>query len=183
MRLVWGTLAAMLVGLACGGTAVGFPDDGAGGAGDFTSSTTSSVQSSSGGSSSGPTCDIEPAAGVLCVRGESSASGETLRAGGPITFEVFPEGCFSSSCTETITADCSVVGEAVGELEVYAAFCLHDTSANAGGCTEDCGGAGVARCDLEAIREGRYTVTLGDIQLSFSVPGELPSSGLCSGVQ
>lgn len=183
MRCLFGTVAVMLVGVACGGTAVGFPD-GSGGAGAGTvATTTTSSGSGVAGGSSGPTCDFQPEAGVLCVRGEPSANGETLRAGGPVTFEVFPEGCFSSSCTDTITADCSVVGEAVGELVVSSEFCLHDTSANSGGCTEDCGGAGVARCDVPAIREGRYTVTLGDIELMFNVPSELPSSGLCAGEQ
>ncbi|NIR38392.1 MAG: hypothetical protein GWN07_03475, partial [Actinobacteria bacterium] len=78
------------------------------------------------------------------VRRVCLTGGEVL-PGQPITVEVFPLGCFSSSCTVRYRTLCQV--EAVnGGLEVEASFCLRDVSEERGICTDDCGGGGVASC-------------------------------------
>jgi hypothetical protein len=190
-------LGCLALVVACDGTAVTFPEDGSGGrgsgasgsgtgsgangAGTGTSNGGSTGDGGSGGTGGGPMCDMEPFGNTLCVRGESNGTslGETLRAGGPVTFEVYPEGCFSSSCTETIVAECSVDGGALGALAISAKFCLNDTSEQPGGCTADCGGAETASCGLNAIEAGKYTASPGDLQLDFTVPSTLPFGGEC----
>jgi hypothetical protein len=168
--------------LACSSTTTVFSSgssNGSGGSGD------GGVGADGGGAAGGegggaPACDLEPSAGTLCLRGETrpNGAGEILREGGPVRFEVWPAGCFSSSCTEVIEVGCSVTS-AAGSLVIAADFCLADTSDEGQPCTDDCGAVGSAECSIAAVAAGAYDVVLDALSLSFEVPSELPLGGEC----
>jgi hypothetical protein len=116
--------------------------------------------------------------GQLCVRGSIEDDEEILEEGAPLRIQVFPKGCFSSSCTRIDVAACSVqVGDDLHEAQ--AEFCLAGVGQE---CTADCGGGGSAECSSDSgLTKGEHTVTLGDLTLEITVPGTLPLGGLCDG--
>ncbi|MFZ4579779.1 MAG: hypothetical protein ACOYOB_15420 [Myxococcota bacterium] len=120
--------------------------------------------------------------GKLCVRGTVIESGEELKVGDPVQATVYPKGCFSSSCTQAVTAACGITMTA-GSLQVSAEFCLKDTSVPGGGCTADCSGGSFATCNAGVWTAGTHVVSMGDQQVSVTVPSTLPFGGTCAGSQ
>lgn len=120
-----------------------------------------------------------------CAYGDTAVrrvclTGSEILPGEPVAVEVFPLGCFSSSCTVVYRTLCQV-REGGGGLEVEASFCLRDVSEERVVCTDDCGGGGVAECTFaEGLAMGDHKLRLGEIELDFSVPMELPPEGLCA---
>jgi hypothetical protein len=121
----------------------------------------------------------DTAPGQLCLKPDGGGSGATLKVGQKLAIQVQPKGCFSSSCTQTQVATCSL--EAKGDdFAAKAEFCLG--SVQGGACTADCGGGHGAECQSEVtLTEGAHTVTLGDMSLTFTVPGTIPEDAICSG--
>jgi hypothetical protein len=160
---------------------------GTGGAGGSSGSdaTGGAAGSSSGGSSGSggaPMCSATPI-GLLCVRGTPDGENESLEVGDPLRVQLHPQGCFSSSCTEPVVAECSVTGSGF-DLTVTGEFCLASTADPGVGCTADCGGGGFADCEGgQPLAAGDYTVTLGDLSVSFTVPGSLRYDEACDGSQ
>ena len=125
----------------------------------------------------------EPAEpGQLCLRRNDGATGATLEVGQKLAIRVQPKGCFSSSCTETRVATCSLEAKG-GDFVAEAEFCMVDTSEGRG-CTADCSGGFAAECESEiTLTKGEHTVTLGDLSLTFEVPGVIPEDALCVGAR
>lgn len=113
--------------------------------------------------------------GSLCVRGTPAGAMERLEAG-RVTLQVFPAGCFSSSCTRRLDIACRVGPD----LQVSAGFCLA-AEPEPEACTDDCGGGGSAECFATDVADGTHTATLGDLSLTFEVPSLLPAGGQCVG--
>jgi hypothetical protein len=127
----------------------------------------------------GPACDEKPP-GRVCIRGVPVASGERLVVGSELALSVTPaDGCYSSSCTRVDVATCSVVADN-GDFVVSANFCLADTSGSVNGCTDDCGGGGVAECSSTTVlTKGEHTLRVGDHSLTFDVPSILAPGDAC----
>lgn len=127
-----------------------------------------------------PSCTPAPAA-KLCIRGKPVADGEEIAAGDPVQVQVYPKGCFSSSCTQQDVAKCSLMP---GDLTTFvqAEFCLSNTGGS-GGCTADCGGGGVASCGGGTWSVGEWPFALGSAVVSVTVPSKLPLGGKCVGSQ
>jgi hypothetical protein len=124
-----------------------------------------------------PQCSPVPI-GELCVRGTISGTEEILEEGDALRIQAIPSGCFSSGCTRVDVSTCSVE---LGDLahSAQGEFCL---ASFGGDCDPDCGGAGFAECTSEGgLEPGEHTVTLGDLSVTFSVPGVLPLGGICDG--
>lgn len=138
-------------------------------------------QGADGGSDAGA-CAPTPA-GRLCVRGtpDPQTGMESIAANAPIQFQVFPQGCFSSSCTKIHEASCSVMLDAAGNFAVDSNFCLENIMAPA--CTDDCNGGGFGNCTSgnTGVGPGNYTAVLGNLQLTFTVPSVVPAGGSCVG--
>lgn len=118
--------------------------------------------------------------GKLCVRGTPSIEGELLEEGKPLKIQVFPAGCFSSSCTKILDASCAAAGS--GPISVEAAFCNEPTGDTV--CTPDCSGAGFADCATAAsLPAGTYEVSLGALSITATVPDTIPFGGICVGSQ
>lgn len=107
--------------------------------------------------------------------------GEELTADTPVRIELRPQGCYSSSCTMVHEASCQLVSQMGDALVVDGAFCVEDTSSRMPGCTADCGGAGVASCEIGTLAEGGYSVSYGELSVLFTVPMTLPFGGECVG--
>lgn len=119
--------------------------------------------------------------GQLCLKRDAGALGATLEVGEKLAIQVQPKGCFSSSCTETRISTCSLEAEGANFV-AKAQFCMADTSVQGGGCTADCSGGFAAECETEVeLTKGEHTVTLGDMSLTFTVPGTIPEDAVCSG--
>jgi hypothetical protein len=127
-----------------------------------------------------PSCTPAPAA-KLCIRGKPVANGEEIAVGEPIQVQVYPKGCFSSSCTKKEVATCSLMP---GNLTTFvqAEFCLAST-AGPGGCTADCGGGGFASCGGGTWSAGEWPFSLSGTIVTVQVPSLLPFGGLCAGSQ
>jgi hypothetical protein len=93
---------------------------GSGGAGGSTGTGGSSGQ---GGAAS---C-TEPQIGQICIRGRQGNNGETLSAGDELRVELRPLGCYSSSCTEVVRADCGIQ-PVEGGFVVTGGLCLAQQS-------------------------------------------------------
>ncbi len=121
--------------------------------------------------------------GRFCVRGaiDAATNQEVLSADGPVQFQVFPKGCFSSSCTKIHEASCTAMEATDNVVQVNGTFCLEDVAAPA--CTADCNGGGFADCAVSTLAAGTYTATLGALQITFDVPSNLPLGGVCVGQQ
>lgn len=110
----------------------------------------------------------ETPAALLCIQGP-------VEAGQPARFRIYPEGCFSSSCTQTRHAGCAV--ERTGaDLRLDSLFCL--ATVLAGACTPDCSGGGFVECSSAGLAAGIYTAHLGSLALTFTVPS---AAGTCIG--
>ncbi len=120
-------------------------------------------------------------AGLVCVRGVPVSGRpeiEELLVGQRAQFDVYPAGCFSSSCTRVYQAECRVGATGAGGiLPIRSRFCLGTTSE--GACTADCGGGGSTACLSEPLAAGTYHATFGGFSLDFTVPSEIPRGGLC----
>lgn len=127
-----------------------------------------------------PTCANAPA-GKLCIRGKQVADGEEIAAGDPIQVQVYPKGCFSSSCTKKEAASCSLEPGNVTTF-VKAEFCLTNTSGS-GGCTADCSGGGFATCGGGTWSAGEWPYNLNGTIVTVKVPSKLPFGGQCAGSQ
>jgi hypothetical protein len=141
---------------------------------------------SAGGGASGAggtrPCTSVPVS-MLCVRGTPAGENESLATGEPLRIDVMPSGCHSSSCTEAVVATCSITGTGA-KLVATGEFCLASTADPGVGCTSDCGGGGYARCESDGpLEAGDYTLSLGDLSVSFSVPGTLSIGQACDGSQ
>ena len=118
-------------------------------------------------------------AGQVCIVGGSGDGPHDLGAGEPISVRVFPKGCFSSSCTLRYRNLCQVSQDEAG-LVAEASFCLRDIGGD-DACTADCAGGGFADCVLaKGLPDGNYSLRLGDLEVAFSVPSQVPSEGICS---
>lgn len=138
-----------------------------------------------GGTGGGPyVCetsqDVLP--GRLCVRGTMTVDAnnnaiEVLKVGDPLKLLVAPRGCWSSACTVTERATCSVHGS--NPFAAEAKFCI----GSAGLCSlPDCSGAGWADCEAPTrLTAGPNTVTLGELSIQFAVPSTFPPFSLCAG--
>lgn len=126
----------------------------------------------------------EPAEpGQLCLKRNDGEPRASLEVGQKLSIEVQPKGCFSSSCTKVEVASCSLE-EKGGNFVASAEFCMADTSVEGGGCTADCGLGMQADCQSEiTLTKGKHTVTLGELSLSFEVPGVIPEDALCVGAR
>lgn len=175
------------IGVAgCGST---IDSGGGGSAGQSTGGMNSGGAAGSGGSAGqggagggNGVCSNAPI-GRFCVRGEVDAATnqEVLSADAPVQFQVFPQGCFSSSCTKIHEASCTAMEATDNVVQVNGTFCLEDIAAPA--CTADCNGGGFANCALSTLSAGTYTATLGALQITFDVPSNLPLGGVCVGQQ
>ncbi|HRG96153.1 MAG TPA: hypothetical protein PLR99_07895 [Polyangiaceae bacterium] len=127
-------------------------------------------------------CTVAPV-GRVCVRGTVGEGGATeeLAVGAAVRFQLFPKGCFSSSCSVVREARCDVGAPTGSDVPVTGAFCIGSVG-GAGGCTPDCSGGGFASCE-RALDAGAYTATLGGLTLVFTVPSSLPPGGRCVGSQ
>lgn len=119
-------------------------------------------------------------AAMLCVRGKPGKDGETIAEGDPVQIQVFPQGCWSSSCTQVTEAACQIQP---GDFTTFvaASFCLKDTSAQGGGCTADCGGGGFATCEAGQWWSGTWPVAMNGLVLDVTVPSTVPFGGKCVG--
>lgn len=112
-------------------------------------------------------CEAAPL-GSLCVLAGDDG---TLKVGDPLRIEVSPSGCYSSSCTETLVAECQV-DESGGNYLASATICL--LTNNSSVCTDDCGGGGSARCEsTTTLTEGVHRVTLDNLSVEFEVPSNI----------
>lgn len=116
----------------------------------------------------------------FCVRGNSGSSGEGIAAGDPIQVMVFPKGCWSSSCTTTQQALCTIQPSG-SDFGVQGAFCL--TVATGIPCTADCSGGNFATCQGGTWTAGVHKVSLGGVSVDITVPSTLPFGGACAGSQ
>ena len=133
-------------------------------------------------------CDAAPCKAAqqarFCVRGKSGSQGEAIAVGDPILVNVFPAGCWSSSCTKAQKATCDVQwsgGEPWDNVNVGGSFCLLDTS-NGSPCTADCSGGLFATCSGGTWAAGSHTVNMGGLKLTIEVPSVVPFGGVCVGM-
>ena len=123
--------------------------------------------------------DIDPTGlGQICVRGRTGSVGESIEVDSPLIIEATPTGCFSSGCVVVMERVC---GAAVtgSDIALDSLFCLGP--ADVDNCLPDCSGAGFATCQTEPLAVGSYTLTAGDLSVTFDVPSEIPFGGTCAG--
>lgn len=107
--------------------------------------------------------ELQAEPGQLCAKGP-------IVAGQPVTFQVVPRGCHSSSCTRVVEAECRVASQEGASLRLEAFACLEPESHGLP-CTPDCSGGGFVTCpSLGPLAAGTYTVTLGELSLELTVP-------------
>jgi hypothetical protein len=126
---------------------------------------------------------VDPGIGRFCLSGTHSGD-STLDPGDPVSVLVFPDGCWSSSCTWIHFLTCSLSApDADGVLEITAASCLQAVEPHLGGvCTADCNGGGFEECQAPGgLAAGSYTVRIGGLSVDFTVPSIVPPGGLCVG--
>jgi len=157
---------------------------GGGGIGGFGGAGSTSSSSGNGGAGGSGACTNYPV-GRVCVRGEIDATNnqELLKVGAVVTFQMFPKGCFSSSCTSIHEASCTIMSGMPNHFDLGSTFCLEDTTLQQPGCTPDCNGGGFATCDQPGVAEGTFTASIDNLQLSFTVPQTMPLGGICVGNQ
>lgn len=107
--------------------------------------------------------EIQAEPGQLCAKGP-------IVAGQPVTFQVIPRGCFSSSCTKVVEAGCKVVSQQGTGLRLETHACLEPVGSDLP-CTPDCSGGGFVTCpSLGPLAAGTYTVAAGSLSLQLTVP-------------
>lgn len=152
-------------------------------------STVGSDSSDSSGSSDGSaSSDVGPACqpaqvGRFCVLGSPGNAHDFLEVGAPIRVQVWPKGCFSSSCTQVVAGSCAIGPESPSGFPVAADICLHHASGDVA-CSADCGEVGSATCEASAKWEGGpHTVHVGSLAVTVSVPSAIDMGGACTGSQ
>jgi hypothetical protein len=119
-----------------------------------------------------PMCISAPI-GSLCVEGFPIGSGDQFNDGIPLMVRLRPVGCFSSSCTRTVSASCAIEADGDDYL-VKGDICLSREGDPGVGCTDDCGGGADVYCETDhRLSEGIKTVRYeGEFSLSvtFTVP-------------
>jgi hypothetical protein len=133
----------------------------------------------------GPPALCPAPVGKMCVVGTPISSGDLLSAGMPLTLGFQPFGCFSSSCTTTLSAACDA--EADGDDFIATAeFCLGGPEDPSTGCTGDCDGSIAAYCTTShLLTEGTHTVRYeGEraLSITFTVPSLVNDGSLCVGM-
>jgi hypothetical protein len=131
-----------------------------------------------------PPCTDAPI-GRLCVLGTPIDSGDALLEGMPLTLEIRPFGCLSSSCTITVSASCSAEPDG-DDFVASAGICLAEPTDPSTGCTGDCGAVGIATCSTKTLlTAGTHTVRYQDADVSlsvtFTVPSVVSDGSLCDG--
>jgi hypothetical protein len=121
--------------------------------------------------------------GRLCVRGETTQQEEQILEDKAVRIQVFPKGCFSSSCTKRHITNCSVTSGTENPVLVDALFCLEGTGGPGVPCSADCNGGGWAECKTAGLSAGTYTVKVGSLSVEFDVPSTMPHGGTCAGAQ
>jgi hypothetical protein len=116
-----------------------------------------------------PACTPEPI-GSLCVEGFPIGSGDQFNDGIPLMVRLRPVGCFSSSCTKTISASCAIEADG-NDYVVKGDICLGGEPDPAVGCTDDCGGGGDVYCEADhRLSEGKKTIRYeGEFSLSVTI--------------
>lgn len=134
-----------------------------------------------GQSQAGKDCQLET--GEICVVGTPTSAGHELVAGMPLTFELRPDGCFSSSCTRLVESSCSFLGSEQNFMISGFACITREGDA----CTDDCGGAPRYTCDAETtLKAGDYTIAASGVagtylsKLEFRVPSTLTDEQRCT---
>jgi hypothetical protein len=127
-------------------------------------------------------CEHPPIA-RLCVLGDIGNAHDFLVTGHPIQVQLWPKGCFSSSCTQIVGATCDVGAEVQGEVQVSGGFCLADKSTPGGPCTADCSGGSTATCEGGAWTAGQHVVRAGNLAVTVEVPAAIEMGGVCTGTQ
>jgi hypothetical protein len=116
-------------------------------------------------------------AGQICFR-EFDPSTHELRG----AFR--PKGCFSSSCTLPLEQKAEVqLDDRQFAIRFTTRFVLKDTAIRApeAACTADCQGGGTANFKISSVKDGNYTIWLGDRKLgNLEVPPNL-SQDICFG--
>ena len=117
--------------------------------------------------------------GTLCV--VTDDGGEELRVGDPLKVTMRAEGCYSSSCTRLVSADCTATSGNGSTYFFVGSTCLATVG---DACTDDCGGAPVVSCDVGVtLQEGEFSLVIGHFAiqppLRFKVPSHLPGGSLC----
>jgi hypothetical protein len=112
-----------------------------------------------------------------CPAGQETATGKLCvgptQVGAPAHFTVTPKGCFSTSCHQFAHAGCAVVDEGAS-LRLDSLLCVA-TVTGPFPCINDCSGVGTAGCGSGPLASGTYTARLGLLELSFQVPGDIPT--------
>lgn len=139
-----------------------------------------SMSGAAGMSGSGGRCPngIEVEIDRLCVRGIPSEDGELI-ASFPFRIELYPRGCFSSSCTTILDASCTVTVSG-DELLVDGAIChAPPRTGDAVPCTDDCGGGGIAECTVGPLVAQTYFAIYEDLIVAFEVSSVVEPGGRC----
>ncbi|MFO7181353.1 MAG: hypothetical protein DIU78_021805 [Pseudomonadota bacterium] len=113
------------------------------------------------------------------MTGLPMGSGDFVGVGDWLQVVVKPQGCFSSSCMQALIASCSVTGHGP-TFDVSAEFCYENLDEP---CSKDCGAGKQAICRSEGpLAEGEYTVRLGDLSVTFTVPSILSPNAQCASI-
>jgi len=152
-----------------------------GGMGGVAGSGTAGISGAGGEQPSPEQCALD--VGSICIEGTPTDGGHQLDVGTPMIFTLRPDGCFSSSCTKLASFDCNYIGSEY-DFSVTGFFCL---TSEGDACTDDCGGAPEAICDLgKTLTAGEYTIDLSGragvalSPLRFTVPGVVLERDRCS---
>jgi len=149
---------------------------GTGGAGGATAG-------AAGVAGSGGRCQngVEQVIDRLCIRGTPVQNGEQILEGEEFRIELYPRGCFSSSCTVILDSSCTVTvsGSMRDELLIDGAVC-HGTRAGEGvPCTDDCAGGGMEECPVEPLPAKTYFAIYDDLIVAVDVPSVVEPGGRC----
>jgi hypothetical protein len=94
---------------------------------------------------------------------------QTLRAGSPVTFGVFPPGCLNRACDDVPLLQCWIEREA-DTLTVHSRFASFHKDGST--CSSECLEVDSA-CTTPELPAGKYTVRYGDTRYVLRVPSTL----------
>ena len=110
--------------------------------------------------------------GDVCLNRFSFDDQSAIEAEAPIEVIVELPVCLSSSCSSEPQASCQATLDAESNtITLTSEGSYLDTSAQAQGCTADCGLLH-ADCEIPALPEGQYTLTHGQTTYTFEVPSQ-----------